>query len=71
MCTYRVSTSLDTVTVYLGHGLPARGTGANPGGATAVRGSTYVSIGAKKPDRNFPAVALRLAQQAIARAPKT
>ena len=71
MCAYRVSTSLDTVSVYLGHGVPPGGTGTTIGGATAARGSTYVSVGAKKPDRSFPALALRLAQKALARAPKT
>jgi hypothetical protein len=65
MCSYRVSTSLDTVTVYLGHGIPPGGIGANVGGATAARGSAYVSISARKPDRSFPALALRLAQRAI------
>lgn len=69
ICSYAVSTSVRTVTVYLGRGHPEAGTGVDAGGATESRGAVYVSIGAQYPDKNFPPVALRLARKAITRAP--
>jgi hypothetical protein len=69
MCSYAVTTPVRTVTVYLGHGHPRGRTGVDANGATESRGAVYVSVGAQYPDKNFPPVALRLAQKAIARAP--
>ena len=68
LCTYRVSTALGTVLVYLGQGRPPHGAGVDASGATEVRGHNYVSIGAQNPNDTFPPIALRLAQQAIKRA---
>lgn len=68
VCTYGVTTSVRTVSVYLGQGPPPHGTGANASGATEAEGNVYVSLSAQFPDRNFPLAALRLARTAIGRA---
>jgi hypothetical protein len=68
MCSYRVSTSLRTVTVYLGSGEPPHGSGTSWSGASVVRGNAYVSVSAQFPDRGFARIASTLATRAIERA---
>jgi hypothetical protein len=67
MCSYRVSTALRTVTVYLGSGHPPHGSGTSWSGASVVRGNAYVSVSAQVPDRNFARIASTLAKRAIER----
>ena len=67
MCSYRVSTALRTVTVYLGSGRPPHGQGTSWGGAIVVRGDAWVSVSAQYPDRGFAPIASTLAQRAIER----
>jgi hypothetical protein len=69
MCSYRVTTALKTVTVYLGRGRPPHGSGTSWGGATATRGNAYVSVSAQLPDRGFSLLASSLAERAVDRSP--
>jgi hypothetical protein len=69
MCSYRVSTALRTVTVYLGSGHPPRGPGTSSTGAIAARGNAWVSVSAQFPGRGFGLVASTLARRAIERSP--
>jgi hypothetical protein len=66
-CGYGVTTPVRTVWVHLGHGHPPDGTDAARS-ATATRGTVYVTVSGRYPDKNFPTVAAQLAQKAIARA---
>ena len=69
MCSYRVTTALKTVTVYLGRGQPPHGSGTSWGGATVTRGNAYVSVGAQVPDGEFARLASTLAKRAVDRLP--
>ena len=66
-CSYRVSTALKTVTVYLGSGHPPHGSGTSWSGAIVSRGNAYVSVSAQLPDRGFARLASTLAKRAIER----
>jgi hypothetical protein len=80
ICSFTVSTSLRTVIVYLRRGGPPlfdgerlaaaspSGTSIDSSGATAVRGATYVSVGAQFPGPTFGRVAEGLLELAMRRA---
>ena len=65
VCSYRVSSSVRTITVYLGKGSPGQQTLAI--GPTRSRGNLFVRIGAQFEDARFRPLAERLATQAISR----